>query len=448
MSVQKEGEQRGKKGNEVKQVGPSTISPGDNKDQEELVSYLEDVETYLKSLEQSVAKIMNQDPDAPKTEGERAGAYFKAEMKRIELVGRQAVASYVNTRRRYVREGKDPELIEALDRKYSREHNILDRFEQLRKVLHMRAPAPRSLPRVVMASMRNVAMVIWIITALPLCFAAALLRIIHPPLRALGFRNGNLPLDLFQQYLACTILTILGVTVKYKGLRFIQDVKKNGTGTIGMFKHTSNLDPILVTAGPLAFKWVGKRVLFMVPIFGWIMRLYGHIPIDRKNLARAKEAINTEIAAKIRRWGRSIAISPEGTRSRSGRLTDFKKGPFHLAHNVQLPITPIHVEGAWALNPPGSMLIYPGTVRVEFLPSVAVETATVEELLVEVRKRMLLRTTQEIEESDGKEKEKGSHDCSLSYDHEADLSGLKAKAMLAMPLVFIVAVRWLLRVSF
>lgn len=49
------------------------------------------------------------------------------------------------------------------------------------------------------------------------------------------------------------------------------------------------------------------------------------------------------------------------------------EGPFHLAKNVYLPITPMHIDGAWKLNPPGSNLIYPGKVDLEFLPSISVE---------------------------------------------------------------------------
>jgi len=38
--------------------------------------------------------------------------------------------------------------------------------------------------------------------------------------------------------------------------------------TVGMFSHGSNLDPFIVASGPLAFKWVGKKVLFRIPILG------------------------------------------------------------------------------------------------------------------------------------------------------------------------------------
>lgn len=139
-----------------------------------------------------------------------------------------------------------------------------------------------------------------------------------------------------------------------------------------MLTHSSNLDPLIVSAGPLRFHFVGKRIVFMIPVIGWIMYLWGHVPIDRRNLRQAKATINDTLVKKIRRWGRSIAISPEGTRSKTGRLKDFKKGAFHLAANVRLPVTPILIDGAWKLNPPGSMLLFPGDVTMEYLEPIEV----------------------------------------------------------------------------
>lgn len=97
----------------------------------------------------------------------------------------------------------------------------------------------------------------------------------------------------------------------------------------------------------------------------WILRAMGHIAIDRKNKESAVKSLDKAVQ-KIHRWNRSISISPvlavdprttamrmifvqEGTRSTSGRVLDFKKGPFHVARKVGLPITPLVLLGAYEL---------------------------------------------------------------------------------------------------
>ena len=63
------------------------------------------------------------------------------------------------------------------------------------------------------------------------------------------------------------------------------------TGTVGMLTHSSNLDPLIVSAGPLRFHFVGKRIVFMIPVIGWIMYLWGHVPIDRRVYARPRRPL-------------------------------------------------------------------------------------------------------------------------------------------------------------
>jgi 1-acyl-sn-glycerol-3-phosphate acyltransferase len=69
---------------------------------------------------------------------------------------------------------------------------------------------------------------------------------------------------------------------------------------------------------------------------------------------------------------RCVAISPEGTRSKSGRIQDFKKGAFHTALEVGVPITPLLIEGAFDLWPSGSIFAQPGSVSVTLLKPIQV----------------------------------------------------------------------------
>jgi 1-acyl-sn-glycerol-3-phosphate acyltransferase len=81
------------------------------------------------------------------------------------------------------------------------------------------------------------------------------------------------------------------------------------------------------------------------------MQAYGNVPIDRKN--RNSAVVSLEIATEI---ADSVLIAPEGTRSTTGQLLPFKKGPFHLWESLHGPIVPIVITGAYELLPPGESL--------------------------------------------------------------------------------------------
>lgn len=98
---------------------------------------------------------------------------------------------------------------------------------------------------------------------------------------------------------------------------------------------------------------------------------WGHISINRNNLQSAQKSLSKAVE-KIHRWNRCIAISPEGTRSHTGRLLDFKKGPFHTAIQVGLDVTPLSIEGAYELWPNKSLFAIGGTVRIRMLPRIPV----------------------------------------------------------------------------
>ena len=125
-----------------------------------------------------------------------------------------------------------------------------------------------------------------------------------------------------------------------------------------MSNHQSALDIFVLLFGlPVPFKFIAKRELFRIPVFGWAMRRAGYISIDRGNPREALKAIE-EAARKIRD-GRPILIFPEGHRSRDGRLQPFMKGGFSLASRARVPVVPLAITGSFAIQPRGSILSPP-----------------------------------------------------------------------------------------
>jgi 1-acyl-sn-glycerol-3-phosphate acyltransferase len=156
---------------------------------------------------------------------------------------------------------------------------------------------------------------------------------------------------------------------------------------IVMANHASMIDIWAVfVAVPVPFRFIAKKQLGAIPLFGWAMRAGRFIFIDRQNAASARRSI--EEAARRIKSGQSVVIFPDGTRTRAGRLNPFKKGGFHLALDSGADIVPVAIHGSRALMPRGSALIRAGTVRIEIgqpIPTAGLQPSEREALAKRVR---------------------------------------------------------------
>jgi len=127
--------------------------------------------------------------------------------------------------------------------------------------------------------------------------------------------------------------------------------------------HSSNLDPpIVALALQNQLRFVAKKSLGSIPVFGWAIHLAKMILIDRSNSNTARETLNRAISDL--KDGISACFFAEGTRSIDGRLQKFKKGGIMLALKARLPIVPITVIDTHKLLPKNCMRIKSGVVRI------------------------------------------------------------------------------------
>ena len=103
--------------------------------------------------------------------------------------------------------------------------------------------------------------------------------------------------------------------------------------------HTSMVDIPLGYLIPLNFRWVSKREVFRIPFFGQMLTLHGDICIDRSSSGAMSKV--TTLGKKWLGRGASVAIFPEGTRSKDGEIHRFKSGAFTLAKEAGVPILPV-----------------------------------------------------------------------------------------------------------
>jgi len=161
--------------------------------------------------------------------------------------------------------------------------------------------------------------------------------------------------------LAITGVRLAGVNIEVRGLENLQP----GRSYMYMSNHVSNLDPpVLIPSVPGRCSVLVKKEVFRVPILGTAMKVADLVPVDRSNRESAIESVRA--AAEVLRHGLNMVIFPEGTRSRDGRLLPFKKGPFHLAMEAQVPVVPATIlgtaecwpKGTWAMRPGNAILIF------------------------------------------------------------------------------------------
>ncbi len=152
-----------------------------------------------------------------------------------------------------------------------------------------------------------------------------------------------------------------GLDISIKGKHNLEDFRP----AVFIFNHQSTADFIIL------FKLlrhdvtgIAKKELEMTPI-GPLFTALGAIFIDRTDKAKAIKAM--EPAVEALKNGTSIAIAPEGTRSRSKTLGKFKKGAFHLAIKGEVPIIPIVIKNAYMATPEGSNMFKPTHIEVVVL---------------------------------------------------------------------------------
>lgn len=164
-----------------------------------------------------------------------------------------------------------------------------------------------------------------------------------------------------------SILALSRVKVTVQGLHHIDP----GATYIYMANHQSMFD-ILVLQGYLLaqFRWLAKRELFQIPLFGYSMARAGYISIDRSNPRAAHKSL-LEAARKIAQ-GVSVVVFPEGSRSEDGEIMSFKPGGFHLAIRAGQSIVPVVICGTHDVLPKGKLRVTPGPVVVSINPPIAV----------------------------------------------------------------------------
>jgi 1-acyl-sn-glycerol-3-phosphate acyltransferase len=156
------------------------------------------------------------------------------------------------------------------------------------------------------------------------------------------------------------ILYIAGVRIKIYGA---DNIDKNKCYVFAA-NHQSNFDiPVLYASLGSDICFIAKKELFDIPFFGWAMKSIGCIKLDRKNARRARESLSTGIA-QLKKNNSSLVIFPEGTRSISGKVGEFKRASFTLAIESGAEVIPVAIDGTIKVHKKSTFKVQSADVRV------------------------------------------------------------------------------------
>ena len=144
--------------------------------------------------------------------------------------------------------------------------------------------------------------------------------------------------------------------------------------------HVNLFDPFaLYCAIPQFVRGWELESHFNIPIYGWLMKRFGNVPVpdirrpsDLKRMWRlTREAIN---------GGTSLIVFPEGKRTRDGRVDEFQDGAFRVAQQLEIPIVPVSIVGAFQHHRTGHWMFWPGTITVHLHDTIETAGMTKEEV--------------------------------------------------------------------
>ena len=144
---------------------------------------------------------------------------------------------------------------------------------------------------------------------------------------------------------------------------------------------------------PSGFFAIGKKEIIFVPVINLVWWAFNLVRVDRGNTRKAIESLRG-VADEVVKNSRTLFVSPEGTRSYDGPILPFKKGPFHIAFERNIPIYPVVIFGVSRLLPRDGFLPKPGKMRMYFLPPVETQGKSLLEMdafIAEVRQQMITK---------------------------------------------------------
>lgn len=162
-----------------------------------------------------------------------------------------------------------------------------------------------------------------------------------------------------------TIMKITGSKIEIEGQHLIPEGP-----VVFISNHEGDFDiPTLLGFINKPFGFISKMEVKKVPIISSWMEVINCVFLDRSDRRQAIRSIRE--GSELLKQGHSLVIFPEGTRSKGGRMGEFKSGSFRLAKDSGVPIVPICIKGTSDVFEKNGRLIKPANIKVTICPPVS-----------------------------------------------------------------------------
>lgn len=199
----------------------------------------------------------------------------------------------------------------------------------------------------------------------------------------------DIPLPKSSFMIGFTKLLFKPIFLLYFRLRKLDVEKISDSPAIYVGNHQSYLDALIFNQAMPNRKlketyYIAVAVHFDTPLRRYLADRGNVIIIDiNKNL---KETL--QISAKVLREGKNLVIFPEGARTRDGELQEFKKTFAILSKELNIPVVPFGIRGAYEAMPYGSGFPKPSPIDIRFFDEIDPEELTIDEIVSEAKKEI------------------------------------------------------------
>lgn len=109
-------------------------------------------------------------------------------------------------------------------------------------------------------------------------------------------------------------------------------------------------------------KWMQKASLRKIPFVGYASKKAGHVFVDNASLATRTASIQSAKDQIVK--GVSMVIFPEGSRTHTGKMKHFKRGAYHIAFDLKLPIVPLTINGSYDVLKRNTLRLSPSKMEL------------------------------------------------------------------------------------